>query len=67
MPTNLILLNGTLPALAEAILPQIDEEQEKAIEIAEDSLNAFESIYKKKWLVMMNTKLGLSNSKKMRL
>ena len=41
--------------LAEAILPQIDEEQEKAIEIAEDSLNGFESIYKKKWLVMMNT------------
>ena len=47
-----------LARLAEAILPQIDEEQEKAIEIAEDSLNGFESIYKKKWLVMMNTKLG---------
>ena len=34
--------------LAEAILPLIDEEntKEKAIEMAEDSLNAFESIYK---------------------
>ena len=51
-----------LARLAEAILPQIDEEQEKAIEIAEDSLNAFESIYKKKWLVMMNTKLGLTSN-----
>ena len=51
-----------LARLAEAILPQIDEEQEKAIEIAEDSLNGFESIYKKKWLVMMNTKLGLTSN-----
>ena len=51
-----------LARLAEAILPQIDDEQEKAIEIAEDSLNGFESIYKKKWLVMMNTKLGLTSN-----
>ena len=61
MPTNLILLSGTLPVF-EAILPQIDDEQEKAIEIAEDSLNGFESIYKKKWLAMMGTKLGLTSN-----
>ncbi|MEC7801508.1 MAG: YdiU family protein [Verrucomicrobiota bacterium] len=46
--------------LAEAILPLIDEEREKAIEMAEDGLNAFESIYKNKWLVMMGTKLGFT-------
>ena len=46
--------------LAEAILPLIHEKREKAIEMAEDSLNAFESIYKNKWLIMMCSKLGLS-------
>ena len=49
-----------LARLAEAILPLIDEEREKAIEMAEDGLNAFESIYKNKWLVMMGTKLGFT-------
>ena len=46
--------------LAETILPLIDEERKKAIEMAEDALNAFESIYKKKWLTMMCSKLGLT-------
>ena len=46
--------------LAEAILPLIDEDREKAIEMAEEALNAFESIYKNKWLTMMCSKLGLS-------
>ena len=46
--------------LAEAILPLIHEKREKAIEMAEDSLNAFESIYKNRWLIMMCSKLGLS-------
>ena len=49
-----------LVRLAEAILPLIDEDREKAIEMAEDALNAFESIYKNKWLTMMCSKLGLS-------
>ena len=49
-----------LARLAEAILPLLDEEREKAIEMAEDSLNAFESIYKNKWLAMMCSKLGLA-------
>ena len=49
-----------LARLAEAILPLIDEGREKAIKMAEDALNAFESIYKNKWLTMMCSKLGLS-------
>ena len=49
-----------LARLAEAILPLIDKDREKAIEMAEDALNAFESIYKNKWLTMMCSKLGLS-------
>ena len=49
-----------LARLAEAILPLIHEKREKAIEMAEDSLNAFESIYKNRWLIMMCSKLGLS-------
>ncbi len=50
--------------LAEAILPLIHEKREKAIEMAEDSLNAFESIYKNRWLIMMCSKLGLSEINK---
>jgi len=35
------------------------DRKEEAIAMAEDSLNAFEQVYKAKWLNMMGTKLGL--------
>tara|TARA_B100001057_G_scaffold390339_1_gene398297 strand:- start:12 stop:542 length:531 start_codon:yes stop_codon:yes gene_type:complete len=37
----------------------MDDERENAIEMAEEALNAFEDIYKSKWLSMMGSKLGL--------
>jgi uncharacterized protein YdiU (UPF0061 family) len=48
-----------LARLAESLLPLMHDEREDAIGMAEDTLNAFESVYKAKWLTMMASKLGL--------
>ena len=48
-----------LARFAECIIPLIDDDQDKAIELATDTINSFEKIYKKKWLNMMRDKLGL--------
>lgn len=48
-----------LTRLAEALLPVIDEDEEKAITLAEASANRFATIYRDKWLAMMRRKLGL--------
>jgi len=53
-----------LARLAESILPLMHAEREDAVGMAEDSLNAFEQVYKTKWLNMMGTKLGLAETKK---
>ena len=53
-----------LARLAESLLPLMHDETEEAIGMAENSLNAFEQVYKAKWLSMMGTKLGLAESKK---
>jgi serine/tyrosine/threonine adenylyltransferase len=53
-----------LARLAESLLPLMHAEREDAIGMAEDSLNAFEQVYKAKWLSMMGTKLGLAETKK---
>ena len=38
---------------------QIDDDKDKAINIATETINKFEKIYEKKWLNMMRDKLGL--------
>ena len=53
-----------LARLAESLLPLMHAEREDAIGMAEDSLNAFEQVYKAKWLNMMGAKLGLSEVSK---
>lgn len=45
--------------LAETLLPLIHADMEKAVEIAEEAINAFPDIYQDKWLSMMRAKLGL--------
>ena len=49
-----------LARLAETLLPLMHDEREDAISIAENSLNAFEQVYKAKWLSVMGSKLGLA-------
>ena len=53
-----------LARLAESLLPLMDADRENAIEMAEEALNAFEDIYKSKWLSMMRSKLGLVVTRK---
>tara|TARA_B100001057_G_scaffold64463_1_gene58111 strand:- start:1303 stop:2751 length:1449 start_codon:yes stop_codon:yes gene_type:complete len=53
-----------LARLAESLLPLMHEAREDAIGMAEDTLNAFEHVYKGKWLAMMGSKLGLAGAKK---
>jgi uncharacterized protein YdiU (UPF0061 family) len=48
-----------LARLAETLLPMFDPEQERAIALATDIINAFAARYEHHWLVGMRTKLGL--------
>ena len=48
-----------LARFAECLIPLIDNDQNKAIKIATETINNFEKIYQVKWLNMMRDKLGL--------
>ena len=54
-----IIAQWNLLRFAECLLPFIDEDQSKAIKIAEETINEFSEIFKKKWIKMMCNKLGL--------
>ena len=53
------IIKWNLARFAECIIPLIDDDENKAIEIATETINTFEEIYKRKWLNMMRDKLGL--------
>eukprot|EP00752_Nemacystus_decipiens_P013574 g12032.t1 len=48
-----------LARLAEALLPMIDDDADKAIQLADVLVNRFAEVYKEKWLTMMRAKLGM--------
>ena len=48
-----------LARLAETLLPLLDDDSEKAKEIAEEAINGFSTVYKEKSLSMLRAKLGL--------
>ena len=48
-----------LARFAECLVPLINKDKDKAINIATETLNTFEEKYEKKWLNMMRDKLGL--------
>lgn len=50
-----------LARFAETLLPLLDDDTDKAVKIAENSLANFEKIYKSNWLSGMRKKLGLFN------
>ena len=54
-----IITKWNLSRFAECLIPMIDENQKKAIEIATEIINTFEKTYEEKWLEMMRKKLGL--------
>jgi uncharacterized protein YdiU (UPF0061 family) len=48
-----------LARFAECIIPLIDQDEQKAVSIATETINNFEKLYEEKWLNMMRDKLGL--------
>lgn len=48
-----------LARFAETLLPLLDIDENKAIELAQNAVSNFESIYKKNWISGMKSKLGL--------
>jgi len=48
-----------LARLAETLLPLIDQDIDRAVEIAKETINRFSAIYQKKWIEMMRAKIGL--------
>lgn len=49
-----------LARLAEALLPLIDPDPERAVALATDQVRAFADLYETRWLTMMRGKLGLT-------
>ena len=54
-----IITKWNLSRFAECLIPLIDKNQNKAIELATEIINSFEKKYEEKWLNMMRDKLGL--------
>ena len=48
-----------LSRFAETLVPLINKDENKAIEIANEIINNFDELYKKSWFLMMRNKLGL--------
>ncbi|WP_100332599.1 protein adenylyltransferase SelO [Bacillus xiapuensis] len=53
-----------LARFAETLLPLLHEEQEKAIELAQAEISAFQDLYQAHWLSGMRAKLGISNEER---
>ncbi len=51
-----------LTRLAEALLPLIDDEQSRAIALASEALQQFQSAYERQWLNRMAAKLGITQA-----
>jgi len=53
------IAHWNLARLAETLLPLLDPDQDRAVELAMESLNAFPDQYEQAWLAGMRLKLGL--------
>ena len=53
-----------LARFAETLLPLIDKNKNKSIEIATETINKFDQLFNNIWLEMMRSKLGLIGEKK---
>jgi len=58
-----LITKWNLARFAETLVPYIDKNKDKAIKIATDTINEFDSMYEKKWYNMMKSKLGLIGNK----
>ena len=55
------IIQWNLVRLAECLLPLIDKDEKRSIEIAQNLINTFNSLFKDKWLQMMKKKLGIKD------
>jgi uncharacterized protein YdiU (UPF0061 family) len=55
------ITHWNMTALANALLPLIDEDEKKSIEKCTAILGAFSTIYAHKWLNMMRSKIGITH------
>ena len=55
------IIQWNLVRLAECLLPLIDKNEKRSIEIAQNLINTFSSLFKDKWLQMMKKKLGIKD------
>ncbi len=55
------IIHWNLVRLAECLLPLIDKNEKKSIEIAQNTLNDFSSLFKDQWLQMMRKKIGIED------
>ena len=57
-----VVAEWNLTRLAEALLPLFDDDEERAVALAQESLGAFRRQYSAAWLAGMQAKLGLDGS-----
>ena len=55
------IIQWNLVRLAECLLALIDKDEKRSIEIAQNLVNTFSSLFKDKWLQMMKKKLGIKD------
>ncbi|PMR72865.1 protein adenylyltransferase SelO [Billgrantia endophytica] len=53
-----------LARLAETLLPLIDDDQERAVELATETLQAYPARYESEWLAVMRAKLGMEREER---
>lgn len=58
-----VIAQWNLARFAETLLPRIDSNQDKAIDLATQCVNQFPKIYSTKWLQGMGEKIGIDNIK----
>src|SRR5690606_5255631 len=58
------ILKWNLSRFAEALLPLIDDDLDKAVEIATEKVNEFDSIFDMKFDEMMLSKIGIDEPEK---
>ena len=54
-----LIAKWNLARFGECLIPLIDNDQDKAVKIATETINTFEKKYEEKWMNMMRDKLGL--------
>ena len=59
-----VITKWNLARFAECLIPLIDDNQNKALELATEKINSFEKKYEEKWLNMMRKKLGILKADK---